>query len=44
MISKLLFQALGRFSAGAAAVLEEELPGYREYKQRVKYRLLPYIW
>ena len=24
--------------------LEEELEGYREYKQKVKYRLLPYIW
>ena len=26
------------------AVLEEGLPGYRNYKQRVKYRLLPGIW
>lgn len=25
-------------------VLEEGLPGYREYKQRVRYRLLPFIW
>ena len=25
-------------------VLARELPGYREYLQRVKYRLLPYIW
>ena len=24
--------------------LEKELPGYREYKQKVKYRLLPGIW
>ncbi len=24
--------------------LEKELEGYREYKQKVKYRLLPYIW
>ena len=24
--------------------LEEELEGYREYKQKVKYRLLPFIW
>ena len=24
--------------------LEEELNGYREYKQKVKYRLLPFIW
>lgn len=26
------------------AVLEAGLPGYREYKQKVRYRLLPFIW
>ena len=26
------------------AVLEEGLKGYSEYKQRVKYKVLPYIW
>ena len=26
------------------AVLEAGLPGYREYKQKVKYRMIPYIW
>ena len=26
------------------AVLEEGLNGYREYKQRVKYKVIPYIW
>ena len=26
------------------AVLEEGLTGYREYKQRVKYKVFPYIW
>ena len=25
-------------------VLEQDLPGYREYKTRVKYRLIPFIW
>ena len=25
-------------------VLEEQLDGYAEYKQRIKYRLIPYIW
>ncbi len=25
-------------------VLEEGLPGYREYKQKVRYRLVPFIW
>lgn len=26
------------------AFLEKELSGYREYKQKVRYRLIPYIW
>ena len=25
-------------------VLEKDLAGYTEYKQRVRYRLIPYIW
>jgi protein-S-isoprenylcysteine O-methyltransferase Ste14 len=25
-------------------VLEEELTGYAEYKQKVKYRLIPFLW
>jgi len=25
-------------------VLEEQLDGYTEYKQRIKYRLIPFIW
>lgn len=25
-------------------LLAEELPGYREYTQRVQYRLMPYVW
>jgi len=25
-------------------LLTEELPGYREYKEKVKYRLIPFIW
>jgi protein-S-isoprenylcysteine O-methyltransferase Ste14 len=24
--------------------LEKELKGYKEYKQKVKYRLIPFIW
>lgn len=24
--------------------LEKELPGYREYKDKVKYRLVPFVW
>ena len=26
------------------ALLEKELPGYREYQQKVKYRLIPFVW
>ena len=26
------------------AFLEKELDGYREYRQKVKYRLIPFIW
>lgn len=29
---------------GEEALLEKELDGYRDYKLRVKYRLIPYIW
>ena len=29
---------------GEEELLEKELNGYREYKQKVKYRLIPFIW
>ncbi len=29
---------------GEEAFLEKELDGYREYKQKVKYRLVPFVW
>ena len=29
---------------GEEELLERELAGYREYKQKVKYRLIPFIW
>jgi len=29
---------------GEEALLERELAGYREYKQKVRYRLIPGIW
>ena len=25
-------------------VLEKELDGYKEYKEKVKYKLVPYLW
>ena len=29
---------------GEEQFLEQELPGYREYKEKVKYRLIPFVW
>ena len=29
---------------GEEEFLEQELPGYKEYKEKVKYRLLPFVW
>ena len=29
---------------GEEAFLEQELSGYREYKQKVKYRMIPFVW
>jgi len=29
---------------GEEAFLEQELTGYREYKEKVKYRLIPFVW
>lgn len=29
---------------GEEALLEKELAGYREYKEKVKYKLIPFIW
>ena len=29
---------------GEEALLESELKGYREYKQKVKYRMIPFVW
>ncbi len=29
---------------GEEQLLEAELPGYRDYKEKVKYRLLPFVW
>jgi len=29
---------------GEEELLEKELEGYKEYKEKVKYRLIPFIW
>lgn len=35
---------IARRIKGEEDYLEKELAGYREYKQKVKYRLIPFIW
>ena len=35
---------IARRIQGEEAFLENELDGYREYKQKVKYRLIPFVW
>ena len=32
------------FKERIAQLLEQELEGYREYEQKVRYRLIPHIW
>ena len=29
---------------GLEAFLEQELDGYKEYKEKVRYRLIPFVW
>ena len=40
----LYFPIIGKRIQNEEAVLAEGLPGYRAYCQRVRYRLLPFIW
>ena len=40
----LYFPIIVRRIRSEEALLEQELSGYAEYKQRVKYRLIPHIW
>lgn len=35
---------IARRIKGEEAFLEQELAGYREYKQKVKFRMIPFIW
>ena len=35
---------IARRIKGEEELLEKELVGYKEYKQKVKYRLIPFIW
>ena len=35
---------IGKRMKNEELVLEEGLEGYREYKQRVRYKVIPFIW
>ena len=35
---------IAKWIKGEEKLLENELDGYKEYKQKVKYRLIPFIW
>jgi protein-S-isoprenylcysteine O-methyltransferase Ste14 len=35
---------IGVRSIGEEAMLEEELAGYREYMQRVRWRMIPFVF
>jgi len=35
---------LARRIKNEEALLEQDLPGYRAYKRRVKYRMIPFVW
>jgi protein-S-isoprenylcysteine O-methyltransferase Ste14 len=44
LIMLLYIPLIARRIRNEEAVLEQGLKGYREYKQRVKYKVIPYIW
>lgn len=44
LIMLLYLPLIARRIKNEEAVLEEGLDGYKEYKQRVKYKVIPYIW
>ena len=44
MKGSLFFRAIAKRIRNEEQVLEEGLPGYLEYKEKVKYRLFPYLW
>ena len=44
MIMLVYIPIIGKRMRNEEKVLEEGLPGYREYKQKVKYKVIPGIW
>ena len=37
-------QGIPNFPKNEEEVLEKELDGYQEYKKKVKYKMIPFIW
>lgn len=44
LLSVLLFLSAGTLHYPGAQRLMEGLPGYADYTQRVRWRLIPFIW
>lgn len=44
LIMLLYIPLIARRIKNEEKVLEEGLDGYREYKQKVKHKVIPYIW
>lgn len=44
LIMLLYFPLIAKRIRNEECVLEQGLEGYREYKQRVKYKVLPFVW
>lgn len=43
-ITLLYFPIIAKRIKNEEKVLEEGLPGYKEYKQKVRFRVIPFIW
>lgn len=44
LVTLLYLPILSKRIRNEEAVLEEELAGYKEYKEKVKYKLIPFVW
>jgi protein-S-isoprenylcysteine O-methyltransferase Ste14 len=44
LIMLLYIQLIAKRIKNEEIVLEEGLEGYKEYKQRVRYKVIPFVW
>ena len=44
VITLMYFPIIAKRIKNEEKVLEEGLPGYKEYKQKVRFRVIPFIW